>query len=321
MQLVRQLSDIIIPGNQRTVLTIGAYDGVHRGHRHIIANVQKSAAHHRASSALITFHPRPKAVFAPHLKSDYLTTLDEKIHVFGTLGLNIVAVLPFTLEFAQTPAQTFIEQVVEALRPIEIWAGADFRFGKDQQGDISFLAKLGRMMDFTVKGVDLQTVNGKRISSTQIREMLLAGQMRQAAHLLGDYPFLEGVVEKGAQRGHTLGFPTANIAVNEDKLLPRNGVYAVWMQVAGQTYPAVANIGIRPTFDENKKTVEVHIFDFSEDIYEQQVRVDLVEFIRPEINFAGRGLDALVAQIGDDVVQARQILASESREWGVGSRE
>ena len=168
MQLVRQLSDIVLPGHQRTVLTIGAYDGVHRGHRYIISNAQKSAAHHHVPSALITFYPRPKAVFAPHLASDYLTTLDEKINIFRSLGLNIVAILPFTLEFAQTPAQTFVNQVVEVLRPIEIWAGADFRFGKDQQGDIAFLAKLEPAMGFAIKSVDLQKVDGERISSTQI---------------------------------------------------------------------------------------------------------------------------------------------------------
>ncbi len=166
-------------------------------------------------------------------------------------------------------------------------------------------------MGFLVKVVDLETVSGEKISSTQIREALATGQMRKVTYLLGDYAFLQGRVVKGTQRGHRIGFPTANIAVDKDKLLPANGVYAVWVHAAGEIYPAVANIGVRPTFDEAEKTVEVHIFDFERDIYGQDVRVDLVEYLRPEQKFTS--LDALITQISTDVQRAREILNSEIR--------
>jgi riboflavin kinase/FMN adenylyltransferase len=311
MQIVRQLSQINLSRTQRSVLTIGSYDGIHRGHRQVIASLNQAANNYQVPSILITFHPRPKIVFAPHLKSDYLTTLEEKITIFKALKLDIVAILPFTLEFAQTPARTFMEQVFDAVRPLELWVGSDFKLGKNREGDVPFLQALGQEMGFLVKVVDLETVGGEKISSTQIREALATGQMRRVTHLLGDYAFVQGRVVQGAQRGHTVGFPTANIAVDKDKLLPANGVYAVWMHVAGEIYPAVANIGVRPTFDESEKTIEVHIFDFEQDIYGQDVRVDLVEYLRPEEKFAS--LDALIAQIGIDVKRAREILKSEIR--------
>lgn len=311
MQVVRQLSDIVLPQNQRTVLTIGSYDGIHRGHRQIISNLKQAAAKRNVPGALITFHPRPKAVFAPHSKSDYLTTVEEKITIFRALGLDIVAVLPFTLEFARTPAQIFMEQVFATLRPLELWVGSDFKLGKDRQGDVVFLEKLGHEMGFSVKRIELQRAGSKRISSTRIREFLASGQMRQVTHLLGDYPFLQGEVVRGAERGRALGFPTANIAVHKDKLLPVNGVYAVWIHVGEEIYPAVANIGVRPTFDEAEQTIEVHIFGFDQDIYGQTVRVDLVEYLRPEQKFSG--LDRLIVQIKIDSERAQTILKSEKR--------
>jgi len=311
MQLVRQLSQIVLPSNQRSVLTIGAYDGIHRGHRQVILGLRQAAASYQAPSILLAFHPRPKAVFAPHLKSDYLTTLNEKITIFRALQLDIVAILPFTLEFAQTPARTFVEQVFNAVRPLELWVGSDFKLGKNREGDVSFLQTLGQEMGFLVKVVDMEMAGEEKISSTQIREALSSGEIRQVTYLLGDYAFLQGQVVKGAQRGHTIGFPTANIAVDKDKLLPVNGVYAVWLHIGGEIYPAVANIGVRPTFDGRERTVEAHIFDFERDIYGQNVRVDFVEYLRPEQKFSG--LDALITQIRLDAQRARKILKSEVR--------
>jgi riboflavin kinase/FMN adenylyltransferase len=273
--------------------------------------LKESAAAHQVPTALITFHPRPKVVLVPQSKADDLTTIDEKMFIFEQLGLDVVAVLPFTLEFAKTPAQDFMRQVVDVFNPLELWVGSDFRLGKDRTGDVDFLRKLGQELDYLVNVIDLEQDAGERISSTRIRETLVAGQIREVNELLGDYAFFQGRVVEGAKRGRTIGFPTANVEVDPAKLLPANGVYAVWMHVDGQVYPAVANIGVRPTFSETIKTIEVYIFDFDRNIYDRPARVDLVECLRPERKFSG--LEALVAQIGQDAQRAREILAEESR--------
>lgn len=310
MQVIRQLSTKTRPTDQRTVLTIGSYDGIHRGHKQIIAELKRTAQNHNAASALITFYPRPKIVLgAPQNSADYLTTLDEKLLIFNNLGLDIVAILPFTTALAQTPARDFVQQIINTLNPLAFWVGPDFKFGKNRQGDIPYLEMLGREFDFSVRMVDLQLAGNEAISSTRIRNALTSGHIREVTRLLGDYPFLLGNVVKGAQRGRTIGFPTANIAVDKEKLLPLNGVYAVRIHIDGKIHPAVANIGVRPTFNGDSPTIEVHIFDFEQDIYGDTVRVDLVEFIRPEQKFDS--LEALVSQISLDAQQAKSILRAE----------
>ena len=309
MHIYRQLSDINLSADQSTVLTIGSYDGVHRGHRQIISNLKRAAIEHQALTALIAFHPRPAAIFSSNPPGDYLTTIQEKIALFETFQLDLVAIIPFSFEFAQTSAHNFIEQIVTAFAPVELWVGSDFQFGRDRQGNVTLLQESGRQMGFTVSNVDLQFLAGERVSSTRIRQAVSDGDVRLAAHLLGDYAFFMGEVILGAQRGRTLGFPTANIAIDRDKLLPKNGVYAVWFQVDDEILPAVANVGIRPTFDGQTKTVEVHVFDFAGDIYNQAVRVDWVAYIREERAF--NGVEALVKQIQADSETARIILAKE----------
>jgi riboflavin kinase/FMN adenylyltransferase len=314
MKVIRQLAPVNSLSQGRTILTIGSYDGVHRGHRRLLSNLKEAALSQAAAAALITFYPRPKAVLAPHTKADYLTTVDEKITIFEQLGLDIVAIIPFTLEFARTPAQDFMRQVVDVFHPLELWVGADFRLGKDRAGDVDFLRALGRELDYTIHVIDLEQDDRERISSTRIRDAMAAGQIREVTDLLGDYPFLQGSVVEGARRGHTIGFPTANVQVDAEKLLPANGVYAVWIHVDGQVHPAVANIGVRPTFEETTKTIEVHIFDFDRNIYGRPVRVDLVDYLRPEQKFSG--LEALITQIGRDARRAGEILAVESKPTG-----
>lgn len=309
MQIIRNLSTKPQLHHQRTILTIGSYDGIHRGHQEIIKTLKQSATKHNALTALITFYPRPKSILSPHLKTDYLTTVDEKLLIFAKLGLDITAILPFSVDFAQTPARKFIEQVVNAFHPIELWVGPDFKLGKGREGDIPYLQTLGQEFDFLVKVINLQLADDKVISSTRIRESLAKGQIKEVTELLGRYPFLLGKVVKGAQRGQKIGFPTANVAFNEEKLLPANGVYAVWITINQKHYAAVANIGVRPTFNEDVPTIEVHIFDFNQDIYGEMVQVDLVKYLRPETKF--NGLPELIAQINKDVQSAKQILATE----------
>ncbi|MEM7034025.1 MAG: bifunctional riboflavin kinase/FAD synthetase [Chloroflexota bacterium] len=309
MQVIHHPSDVTLAPHERTIVTIGSYDGVHLGHKHIIASLQQRAAKHQVKSAIIAFHPRPAVIFQKSTKPDYLTTIDEKQVIFSHLGMDIAIIMPFSHELAQYSAKDFLEEIITNLHPLELFVGADFRFGKGREGDIALLTKVGEERGFSVQPIDLQRLDGERVSSTRIRSLLVEGNVRQATTLLGDYPHLTGPVIKGAQRGRTLGFPTANIAIHPEKLLPRSGVYAVWITVGDQTYAAVANVGVRPTFEETITTIEVHIFDFDHDIYEQVARVDWVEYIRPERRFDG--IESLIAQIQADSQQAKTILLEE----------
>ncbi len=312
MQVIRQLPPPILPQHNRTVLTIGSYDGIHRGHKRIITQLKQAAAEQHVSTALVTFYPRPKVVLGvSKSKTDYLTTLEEKLWLLESLGLDIVAVLPFSREFAQTPARDFVKQLVDVFHPIELWVGPNFKLGREREGNISFLRALGNELEYKVKVVDEQKAGDQIISSTRIRAAMTRGDIRSVTRLLGDYPFLMGRVMHGTRRGRTIGFPTANIVISEEKLLPVNGVYAVWIHIGNDVYPAVANIGVRPTFEEATKTVEVHIFNFKKDIYNKMVRVQWVEFLRPEHKFAN--VNALVAQIKKDAQQAQKILSTEKR--------
>lgn len=238
MQIIRQLSPDVLNRPARTILTIGAYDGIHRGHKQIISGLKEAARAADALSALITFYPRPKVALGhSHANADYLTTLEEKLFIFESLGLEVVAVLPFTSELAQTSPRAFIRRIVDALHPLAFWVGPDFKFGQDRQGDIPALRELGLEFGFSVRVIDQQMAQGEIISSTRIRLALLGGQIREVTRLLGDYPFWLGEVVHGAKRGRKIGFPTANVAVGRDKILPANGVYAVWFHLAEQVYP------------------------------------------------------------------------------------
>ncbi|RME48089.1 MAG: bifunctional riboflavin kinase/FAD synthetase [Caldilineae bacterium] len=311
MKVIRHLAPQNPLTHTPTVLTIGSYDGIHRGHRQIIHRLKEAARRRDAAAALITFYPRPKAVLSPnHPVRDYLTTVDEKLFLLEKLGLDVVAVLPFSRQFAQTPARQFIEQVVNVLHPLELWVGPDFRLGKDRQGDIPYLTELGREFGFSVQAIDLLRAGEEAISSTRIRAALAAGRIREVTRLLGDYPFLMGRVVEGARRGRRLGFPTANVAIPAEKLLPIAGVYAVWLHLGEETFPGVANLGVRPTFGALEPMLEVHIFDFQRDIYGQTVRVELVDFLRPERKF--ESLQALQSQIARDAQRARDILHREA---------
>lgn len=310
MKIFRDLTAVQL--NQPTVLTIGTFDGVHCGHQALIKQLTQSAHRHGAQAAVMAFHPRPKAVLAPHLpNNDHLTTPKERITLFEALGLDILILIPFTLEFAQTAAHDFMQLLVERLHLVELWAGHDFALGKNREGNLTRLAELGRELNFTVHEFAPLYIEGELASSTRIRQLLLEGEVRRATALLGRYPTLRSEIIQGAQRGRTIGFPTANFTVPTERLLPANGVYATWVQLPGSThrYPSVTNVGIRPSFGGSERTVEAYIFDFEANLYGQVLTLEFVERLRPEKRF--NGIDELVAQISHDSAQARAVLAEE----------
>lgn len=312
MQLFQDLTTAQLKGP--TVLTIGTFDGVHRGHQALIEQLKAVAQRCQAQSVVIAFHPRPKAVLAPHLpNNDYLTTPEERIVLFEQLGLDILILTPFTLELAQTTAFDFVKMLADRLNLVELWAGHDFALGKNREGNLERLAALGREFNYTLHEFAPLLIDGKIVSSTRIRELMLAGEVRQATQLLGRYPSLKSTIIQGAHRGHTIGFPTANFAVPSERLLPANGVYATFVQLPGRQHrlASVSNVGIRPSFGGTERSVEAYIFDFNEDLYGQQLTLEFVEHLRPEKKF--NSIDELIAQITHDAEQARALLSYEQK--------
>ena len=307
MQIIDDLSQVHL--DKDTILTIGAFDGVHRGHQYLIGQLLQKARRTNRLAGLITFHPHPSAVLSPGNPTRYITTPGEKAALLERLGLDIVAILPFNREMVQTLARRFIEMVSRQLRMTELWVGKDFALGYGREGTPEVLRALGQEMGFSVETINPLAWKGEIISSTRIRTLLFRGQVRKAAELLDRYPGLAGEVVRGAQRGRCLGFPTANLEVRAERAVPANGVYAVYAVLGEERYRGVGNVGVRPSFDNGEHTVETYILDFEADIYGCDLVVEFVQRLRPEKRFTD--IKELIAQIERDIVEARGILAAE----------
>lgn len=296
---------------QDTVATIGAFDGVHLGHQFLIRNLVARAKETGRLAMVVTFHPHPVAVLRPDLPIRYLTTPGEKAVLMEQLSLDILAILPFDAQMAQMSAAEFTGALVRHLRLRELWVGPDFALGRNREGDIATLRALGADQGFTVRAVEPFLLDGEVVSSTRIRALLAQGDVRGATRLLGRYPTVAGEVVPGARRGRALGYPTANLEVRQERAVPADGVYAVFAVLGTERYPGVANIGVRPSFDNGARTVETFILDFDQDIYGCDLVVEFVERLRPEQRFPN--IADLVRQIGQDVEVARRILDDEAR--------
>ncbi len=307
MQIIDDLSQVHLDND--TILTIGAFDGVHRGHQYLIGQLLQKARRTHRLAGLITFHPHPGAVISPRKPTRYITTPGEKAALLEGLGLDIMVILPFNWELAQTPARHFIEMVSRQLRMTELWVGKDFALGRGREGTPDVLRALGQEMGFSIETISPLIWKGEIISSTRIRALLFKGQVREAAELLGRYPSLAGEVVRGAQRGRCLGFPTANLEVRAERAVPANGIYAVYAVLGEERYQGVTNVGVRPSFDNGERTVETYILDFAADIYGCDLVIEFVQRLRPEKRFTD--IKDLVAQIETDIVEARRILAAE----------
>jgi len=300
---------------QDTVITIGAFDGVHRGHQHLVHGLVARARETKRLAGLVTFHPHPTAILRPTTPLRYLTTPGEKAALLERLSLDLVAILRFDQKMAQQPAEDFARMLVDRLRMRELWVGRDFALGKGREGNAAALAEIGKSLGFTVRAVEPLVLDGEAVSSTRIRSLLSRGMVREATHLLGRHPSLAGEVVGGARRGRLLGSPTANLEVREERAVPGDGVYAVFAQLGTERYFGVANIGVRPSFDNGARTVETFVLDFAQDIYGCDLVVEFVERLRSERRF--ENIDDLTAQIQKDVEQARRILAEESQREGI----
>ena len=307
MQVIGDLAKANLNGP--SLVTIGSYDGVHIGHQHLLGQMQATADGLGYHTCLVTFHPQPKAVLAPHLQIRYLTTPAEKIILLDALGIDLMAILPFSRETARTPAIEFVRGLVTHLKMCQLWVGPDFALGRNREGDIPRLRQIGQEMGFEVNVAEPLVQDSEVVSSTRIRNLLIRGEIRQATTLLGRYPRITGQVTQGAQRGRLLGFPTANFSVLPERAVPGDGVYACFVWVNNKRYPAVTNIGVRPSFAGAERTIESYLLDFEGDLYGLDLRMEFVDRLRPEKRF--KDLDDLVAQIRSDAEQAADLLAQE----------
>lgn len=290
-------------------MTVGNFDGVHRGHQALAAAVVQEARAAAGTSIVLSFDPHPSRVLSPERAPATLMTLEQRAEVLGTLGIDRLVVLPFTRELSQQPAQLFARRVLwEALGARVVIVGANFRFGRGRAGDVTGLRGFGESLSFRVSGVAPVLQEGAPISSTRVREAVARGDVTAARELLGRAFFVDGVVVQGKGRGRSLGIPTANLDPSNETL-PGGGVYACSCRLLGEparALPAVVNIGRRPTFGGGALLLEAHLLDFEGDLYGRGLRVAFEQRLRDERHFEGR--DALLAQIHEDIVTARRLL-------------
>ena len=291
------------------VAAIGNFDGVHRGHHHLLDVTREEAARLGLPSAVLTFEPHPRDFFQPERPAFRLTSEAGKLKVLGEFGIDLVFLKRFDASLASTTARAFVNDVLLrelGLRGLVI--GGDFHFGRGREGTPTLLAELGREAGMTVRVEDMVEGGGAPVSSSRIREALGAGEVAVAESLLGYRWFVEGVVRHGEKLGRTLGFPTANISLPPGTEL-RHGIYAVRAAVApGEIHDGVASFGRRPTFDDGAPLFETHLFDFEGDLYDRRIEVELLDWIRPEEKFPSA--EALVAAMQGDAAKARSIAAS-----------
>ena len=291
-------------------ITIGAFDGVHKGHQKILSSLVIGASSAKMPAVAITFYPLPAMVIRDISEPFYITTPEERTELLSKLGVDIVITIPFDHAIAKMPADRFIDFLVMHLGVRHLSIGHDFVLGNNRQGNSDRLLTLGKKHGFDVDLVSPVMIDNEVISSSRIRKHILSGQVREASRLLGRLYNVKGDVIQGDGRGHDLGFPTANIATWEKRLLPRHGVYATWTSIDGSPdlLPSVTNIGLRPTFKliSNQQQVEVHLINFTEDLYGKNLDLKFVEFIRPEKKFPS--MAKLISQIKLDKQFASEIL-------------
>lgn len=291
-------------------LALGVFDGVHLGHQEVIARAVSAARRDGGLAGMLTFDPHPIRVIAPQKAPvSSLATLDQKARIVEGLGIGLFISLHFDAELARMEAHDFLDELLRA--PVKtIAVGEDWRFGKGRAGDLSLLRQARDPHGFALEAVAPVMLDGDRISSTRVRQAIRDGSLKAARRMLGRPYTIQGKVIEGRKLGRTLGFPTANVAPGELQT-PPDGVWAVRMEIAGEWLPGVANLGWRPTVEGEGQLLEVHLFDFSGDLYGREIQVEFIEFIRPEEKFGS--LEKLQAQIRRDAVRARESVRREAQ--------
>jgi riboflavin kinase/FMN adenylyltransferase len=306
MQHYYNLDTLLIPSSWAT---IGSFDGVHIGHQAIVRRLVAGARAAGLPSVVVTFHPHPAVVLGKINHASYLTTPEERADLLGDLGVDIVLTLPFTRQLAELGAADFMEMLNAHLGIRHLCVGYDFALGRGREGNVDRLQELGQAMGYDLVVLDpVENGNGAPVSSSLIRRLISEGQMPQAARLLGRYYRTAGIVVHGDGRGKRLGFPTANLDVWDERLMPPTGIYATWTWIDNKRCASVANLGVRPTFENQPSSplLEVYIMDWDRDLYGQEIQVEFVERLRSEERFPS--IEALTAQMSKDVEAAKEVL-------------
>ena len=308
MRVFRDLDHL--PAFENAVITIGTFDGVHRGHQKLIERINEIADKQNGESIIVTFHPHPRLVINPQDTSlRLLNTIDEKVNLLSRYGVDNVVVVPFSRDFSEMDAKAYISDfLVRYFRPAAIVIGYDHKFGKDRVGDFGLLESCCSRYGYQLEAISQQMLDDIAISSTKIRHALQDGNISIANELSGHNYTLSGVVVKGLQNGRKLGYPTANIQVADpNKLIPGTGIYAVMVHHAGRSYKGMLSIGYNPTFEGKEQTIEVNILNFDRDIYGEQLTLEFIRFIRREKKFDS--LSDLISAIDHDKEETTRILA------------
>lgn len=308
MIIARNKKEILIDCSKGSCVTIGNFDGVHKGHQKLIQRTVHKAQSRGMNSVVVSFCPHPLHVLVGPHSPAFITVRDQKIDFIEALGVDMLLLINFTRELANLPPEMFVETyLVDWINTKELVVGYDYTFGKGRQGNFKMLQQLGQQHGFGVERLDPVMVDGAIVSSTRIRDMIRAGDVWNAKPLMGRFYVVRGQVIHGKNRGgRLLGFPTANLKL-QNEVHPATGVYAIWAQHQDMIIPGVANIGYNPTFGNDKLSIEAHLLDFSGNIYDQELRVHFVQRLRPEKKFSG--IEELKARIQEDIALARNILA------------
>lgn len=304
MQIVRHIDD---PGLSLTgsVVTLGNFDGIHLGHQALISGAVAEAKKLAMPSVVLTFEPHPLKVLAPERAPKMLLAHKDKMQLLQALGVDVVVIQNFDLSFAKLAADEFVRGIlVNRLKARKIWVGRDLRFGQGRKGGVADLERWGRELGFGVATVDAIVVDGARISSSRIRQLVMDGRVELVKPMLGRYHFVSGRVVVGHRRGRDLGFPTANISTRTE-VLPADGIYATLFHLGERRLLSVSSVGVNPTFGDGPRTVESYLLNFTDDIYGEAVQLSFVRRIRSEMKFAS--IDELIAQIRQDVGSAEAI--------------
>jgi riboflavin kinase/FMN adenylyltransferase len=306
MKVFRQISQFTSPCHP--VVTVGVFDGVHKGHLEIVRKLSAVATEKKCESVIVTFEPHPRLVLPHHAELRLLHTLEEKLGRFEIAGVDSVLVIPFDREFAKISPHDFIKNVlVDQIQLSHVITGYDHFFGQNRQGDFDMLSEMGKQYNFSVDELQMVTVGNINVSSSSVRRTLLDGDVSLASNMLGYVYAITGEVVVGNKIGRNIGFPTANLKPgNPHKLIPGQGVYASLVNINGLIYKGMTNIGYRPTIDSDRLTIEVNIFDFDQDIYGTEITLSFVERIRNEKRFGSLG--GLQLQLAEDKIVSTKIL-------------
>ena len=292
-----------------STITIGVFDGVHRGHRHLIGRLVREARVAGTLAGVVTFKNHPITVLRPGAEVRFLTDLDERVRLLNELGVDFVVPIRFDRDLANLSSRDFLTRLYESLRMRRLIVGPDFAMGRDRDGTLDTLPAIGESIGFSFESVDLMTDSAGVVKSTTIRNRIAEGDVSSAAKLLGRNFAITGIVGHGEERGRELGFPTANLELGPDLMFPGDGIYATRAHLESGSYMAATSIGVRPTFDDvENRTIEAYLLDFSGDIYGQALRLEFVQHLRGEEKFDT--LQALLDQMDEDVRQTRDILTA-----------